>query len=190
MTKKIEETIHDITDKITVYEENKNNEKIIGTDRKDKDKEEIKTPLDTIHRKVIWALITLHPLVFVGFSLNDEYFLKMIETVQGDFELDQKEHNHYAIIGYSSYEDQLKTISKLSRLGICPIFYKIAEKSDNSQAHRELIDLIFELENSLSKQDNSHLQSEYIPHFELAGKTDKTSENFPKLDDLNKISGG
>jgi len=155
-----------------------------------KDEEEIAIPLDTIHRKVIWALITLHPLVFVGFSLTDKYFLKMIETVQSDFELEQKEHNHYAIMGYSNDEDKLKTINELSRLGICPIFYKIINNFGGAQDHRGLVDLIFEFENTLTQQNKVQLQPAEEGESKLSKKTDTGSEDFPKLDDMNKISGG
>ena len=55
--------------------------------------------LDTLHRKVIWALLAMHSLVFVGFSMTDPFFLSMLEIVQKDFALDD-DPVHFAIMGY------------------------------------------------------------------------------------------
>ncbi|RIK82266.1 hypothetical protein DCC62_00545 [candidate division KSB1 bacterium] len=106
--------------------------------------------LDTIHRKVIWALLSIYSLVFVGFSMNDEFFMRMLEIVQKDFELDS-EPVHYAIMPYSSEEDKERTSFFLRRKGVLPVFYH-APKFKNSKEgcdHSGLERLVFDLVNSL-----------------------------------------
>src|SRR2546428_14070193 len=43
--------------------------------------------LDTLHRKVIWTLLATHSVVFVGFSLQDEFFVDILELVKEDFQV-------------------------------------------------------------------------------------------------------
>jgi hypothetical protein len=156
----------------------------------DKDNEDkpIRKPLDTIHRKVIWGLLSFHPLLFVGFSLTDPFFIDMLKTVQSDFEL-QGATIHFAIMGYSSEEDKLRISNKLKPLGISPVFYKIIIKPDGNQDHNGLDDLIFEFENSLPLSTN--LPPKGIHHNqEDEGQILNQPTNFPSPDEMNRITGG
>ena len=102
--------------------------------------------LDTIHRKVIWALLAMHSLVFVGFSMKDEFFMKMLEVVRKDFELDS-EPVHFAIMNYTSDEDRERTSLILRCMGVLPIFYHVPElrSPNDSPDHSGLQRLVFEL---------------------------------------------
>ena len=114
--------------------------------------------LDTIHRKVIWALLVMHSLVFVGFSMKDEFFMKMLEVVRKDFELDS-EPVHFAIMNYTSDEDRERTSLILRRKGVLPIFYHVPElrSLNDSPDHSGLERLVFELANSLGTSIGSPL---------------------------------
>ena len=102
--------------------------------------------LDTIHRKVIWALLTMHSVVFVGFSMKDPFFMKMLEVVQKDFGL-YSEPVHFAMMGYTSDEDEEKTSLFLRHKGIHPIFYHMPKlkNSNNIPDYNGLERLVFEL---------------------------------------------
>ena len=105
--------------------------------------------LDTLHRKVIWSLLTMHSLVFVGFSMEDEFFMQMLRVVQADFELGS-DPVHFAILPYTSYEDMERAIRILERKGIMPVFYHVSECEDSNYKadHTGLKKLIFELADS------------------------------------------
>jgi hypothetical protein len=112
--------------------------------------EKQKRPLDTIHRKVIWSLLTMHPILFVGFSMDDEFFMKMLEIVQDDFDLG-RDPVHYAIMGYQSETKRDMMFDKLKSKGITTIFYQIVNRGTSSdQNHDGLIRLVFELADELN----------------------------------------
>lgn len=108
------------------------------------------TILDTIHRKVIWALMTMHPLVFVGFSLTDEFFLDMLKIVQQDFKLFM-EPFHFALMGYTTGEEKIRIEGMLRDLGVRPVFYCIpsAELPGANQDHNGLKSLVAEIANTI-----------------------------------------
>ena len=101
--------------------------------------------LDTFHRKVIWSLLVTHPIVFVGFSMDDEFFMKMLGIVREDFGLDN-EHVYYSMMGYENDEDRERSARILKHKGVLPIFY-YAPKLPSLQKvdHSGLERLIFEL---------------------------------------------
>jgi len=144
--------------------------------------------LDSIHRKVIWALLATHHHLFVGFSLTDPFFKNMIEAVNFDFKLGAR-CSHYAIMGYRDDTDMSRTIEELKRLGICPIFFKIDIKQDETEDHiTGLIDLISEIEDSLlstSKFVEPDKKSDIIE--DEVKNTSPTS--LPSLSTMNKITG-
>lgn len=141
--------------------------------------------LDTIHRKVIWALLTTHPLLFVGFSLTDPFFLDMITAVKMDFRL-QHMCVHYAIMGYQDDEDLFRTNEKLQQLDICPIFYKINVRSDGTEDHTGLSDLILDLENLMSLTAS---QPPLRPMVSDQSSGEVPSTNLLSLNEMNRITG-
>lgn len=114
--------------------------KAYGETNLDGEKMEHGQILHTFHRKVIWSLQASHPLVFVGFSMKDKFFMKMLEIVMQDFKLDS-EPMHYAIIS----DKEKETLRSLELNGIYPLFYP------HSEDHIYLQKLISEVENSLNK---------------------------------------
>ena len=51
--------------------------------------------------RLLWAVLATRRVVFIGFSMNDPYFNKMLETVSGDlWRWDQS--IHFAIMSISS----------------------------------------------------------------------------------------
>ena len=153
----------------------------------DEDKKESPRILDTIHRKVIWTLLTTHHHVFVGFSLSDPFFLSMIKTVKTDFRLGERCY-HYAIMGYRNEDDMLRIINELTFIGVCPIFYRIIKNTDGSDDHSRLNDLISELEHSTLPS----MQHEEVEKNPIIVSIEKKvpSTILPSLDELNKITGG
>lgn len=146
-------------------------------------------PLDTLHRKVIWSLLTIHSLLFVGFSLEDDFFMDMLEIVQYDFELHSKPI-HYAIMSYSSDSDISETREKLKHKGVTPIFYQKVKNIDGSDNHIGLQDLVFEIENMV--EETEIIQSKYIK--ETVEKTELEKpiivNSYPTLEEMNRRTGG
>ena len=109
-----------------------------------------KRPLDTIHRKVIWSLLTMHPILFVGFSMDDDFFMKTLEIVQKDFDLD-RDPVHYAIMGYQSETQRDMMFDKLKSMGITTFFYQIVNRgTSGEQSHDGLIRIVSELADELN----------------------------------------
>lgn len=106
--------------------------------------------LDSLHRKVLWSLFAMHSLVFVGFSMADEFFIHMLGVVQADFELGS-DPAHFAIMPYTSANDREKTSLILQRKGVLPVFYQVPEpkSSNESPDHSGLEKLVFELADSV-----------------------------------------
>ena len=101
--------------------------------------------LDSLHRKVLWTLFATHPLVFVGFSLQDGFFVHMLQVVREDFELGS-DLTHYALMGGRTEEDKRHIWDYLRRYNTMPIFYDIPEgQAEGAQDHSGLKRLIFEL---------------------------------------------
>jgi hypothetical protein len=88
-----------------------------------------RSPLDTFHRRIVWTLLATRPLVFVGFSLADSFFNKVIDVWRYDFRLCQ-ERPHIAFIGVSSDVDRERKIGQLAGLGVSPFFYEVPEKDN------------------------------------------------------------
>lgn len=105
--------------------------------------------LDTIHRKVIWALLSVYSIVFVGFGMNDEFFMRILDIVQKDFEL-YPDVVHYAVMPYTSADDIERALF-LKRKGVLPVFYHVLECKSPSENpdHSGLERLVFELADSL-----------------------------------------
>lgn len=113
--------------------------------------------LDTLHRKVIWSLLSIYPLLFVGFSMKDEFFMQMLRVVQTDF-MSGSDPLHFAILPCKipsekeEVSQEKEKISKtLKRSGVLPIFYYIPHNSGShdSENHNGLIDLVYELARSV-----------------------------------------
>lgn len=85
----------------------------------------------TLYRKLLWAVLATRRVVFIGFSMTDPYFNKMLETVSADLWRWDKSI-HFAIMSISSTnaENSKTRADGLRReYGVDTIFY---EDSDNS----------------------------------------------------------
>lgn len=89
--------------------------------------------LDTIHRKVIWALLTNYHILFVGVALSDPYITEMLDIVRDDLDLGDRTP-HTALVGIKeaatesgqTFAEQvgLKT-KKWNRYGVKPLFFRV-----------------------------------------------------------------
>jgi len=103
--------------------------------------------LDTLHRKVIWALLAMTSMVFVGFGMDDPFFMSLFDTVHMDFQLDT-EPAHFALISYSTDEEMEEREEKLRRRGVLPVFYHVpSTDTDDKTEHyqRALTSLVKDL---------------------------------------------
>jgi hypothetical protein len=106
------------------------------------DKRNMVQPQDTLHRRTIWALLVTRPLVFVGFSLRDDFFIDVISVWKKDLDL-RMECPHFAFMGISSDTDMENTAEKLRDYNVKPIFYEIpcGDPCDHSGLHTLINDL-------------------------------------------------
>ena len=85
----------------------------------------------TFHRKLLWAVLATRRVVFVGFSMNDPYLNKMLETVSEDlWGWDKSTHFAIMSISYESAVDSKTKSEKLkSDYGVSTVFYEILGNS-------------------------------------------------------------
>ena len=110
----------------------------------------------TFHRKLLWAILATRRVVFVGFSMEDPYFNKMLEIVGNDLWVWNKSI-HFAIMSITSsdVEDSQAKAERLnSEYGVSTVFY---EDSDN--LHQGLIDIISEIYVACGDEGQSTLMS-------------------------------
>ena len=112
-------------------------------------------PQITFQKKVMWALLATHPMLFVGFGMNDGFFLDVIRMVREDFNL-CSEQVHYALMSYrershTEESQREKTERDLKALGISPIFYYVPEPEglNGDEDHSGLKRLVSELARSV-----------------------------------------
>ena len=113
---------------------------------------EISTPdrhLDTLHRKVVWSLLTMRPVVFVGFSLEDPAFDLMLEFVMKDFNLPRRPSRHFVLLPSCVHDGQAEVQEHqavyLSRFGVLPIFYSVTIDANGRDRHDALPLLVEDL---------------------------------------------
>ena len=101
--------------------------------------------LDTLHRKVVWSLLTMYPIVFVGFSVQDPAFQLMLEFVHEDFELAPNPPVHFALLGSRQDTDRERDAQRLSRYSVMPVFYPVVTGPNGQPDHSGLTALVEEL---------------------------------------------
>ena len=102
-------------------------------------------PLDTLHRKVVWSLLTMYPVVFVGFSVEDPVFRLMLEFVHEDFELAPNPPVHFALLGSRHEDDQDRDAQRLKPYSVMPVFYPVVTELNGQPDHSALNALVEEL---------------------------------------------
>ncbi len=117
------------------------------------DEKKTQVPLDKLHRKVIWALLATHPVVFVGFGMKDPFFMALLEVVKEDLNL-EGDTLHYAILP-SSDEDSARILKR--KYTVQPVFYPIRNVGvvGSSPDHGALKELIFEFAEKAGIQTGS-----------------------------------
>ena len=106
-------------------------------------------PLDTLHRKVVWSLLTMYPIVFVGFSVEDPAFRLILGFVREDFELAPNPPVHFALLGSRHEDDRDRDAHRLRAYGVMPVFYPIPTEANRQSDHAALNALVQELGASL-----------------------------------------
>lgn len=98
--------------------------------------------IQTIHQRLLKPILSTRSLVFLGFSLEDPYFNKMLKTVCEDM-MEWGESIHYAIMDIS-HKDAGKSksvaIKRKQKYGIDTVFYKVDH--DLEEPYKELDKLI------------------------------------------------
>jgi hypothetical protein len=100
----------------------------------------------TIHRKILWSLFATRRLIFIGFSLNDPYFNKMLEFVSKDLHTYDYEM-HFLVLRVSSYQEKDRAYAKAKQLkqqfGIETILF------EENESNTGLENFVFELEGAV-----------------------------------------
>ena len=106
-------------------------------------------PLDTLHRKVVWSLLAMRPVVFVGFGLRDPAFNLILRFVMMDFDLPLQPACHFALfpshVNDQQEERQELDARRLKRFGVIPVFYPVTTNVHGHDQHAELPTLVEEL---------------------------------------------
>ena len=107
----------------------------------------------TLHRKLLWAILATRRVIFVGFSMEDPYFNKMLETVSADL-WGWNKSIHFAIMRISrkNSETPKKKAEKLKdKYGVDTVFYEA-----NDDANLGLYHIVAEI------HDACHLESQRV----------------------------
>ncbi len=135
----------------------KDNQKISKLEPPDKNQVLIDSKW-TLRRKLLWAVLATRRVVFIGFSLNDPYFNKMLETVSKDL-WGWNKSIHFAIMGISS-ENFHDSKSKAERLkeyyGIDTVFYEVYDNS-----HQGLDRIVYEIAKECGVEIPSTIMAQY-----------------------------
>ena len=131
----------------------------------------------TFHRKLLWAVLATRRAVFVGFSMEDPYFNKMLEIVSADL-WGWSKSIHFAIMGIDT-ENTKSSKDKASRLkdkyGVDTVFYEIFKNS-----HQRIEDLFVEITEQCKNTSQPIGQAQDLPD-----DTDR-----PKGEEPRSIAGG
>jgi SIR2-like domain len=104
--------------------------------------------LDTLHRRVIWTLLAMHPVFFIGFGFADPFFNDVLKIVKTDFKLGI-DIAHFALMSYSSEEDQAVISQHLRDHNIKPVFYEVKKDESGKPDHSNFRHTILELARSV-----------------------------------------
>ncbi len=111
----------------------------------------------TLHRKLLWAVLATRRAVFVGFSMEDPYFNKMLEIVSADL-WGWDKSIHFAIMGISAddIEDSKDKAGRLkSKYGIDTVFYEVLENEIPEKKHKLLETLFAEVVGQCESRERS-----------------------------------
>ena len=139
----------------------------------------------TFHRKLLWAVLATRRVVFVGFSMTDIYFEKMLEIVSNDL-WGWNKSIHFAIMGISTEDKTDSQDSKdkadilKSKYGVDTVFYEILENEIPEKKHKLLESLFADIAKQCENKDQSIREARDLPD-----DTDR-----PKDDEPRTVAGG
>lgn len=90
--------------------------------------------MDKIHRRLLWALAATHSLVFVGFSLKDQFFTQMLQVAQSDFQCGSTPY-HFAFL---PMEEGAK-LESLPWQGVQAIHYDLSPAGEGQPRSHEAL---------------------------------------------------
>ena len=132
----------------------------------------------TLHRKLLWAVLATRRVIFVGFSMDDPYFKKMLDVVGKDLWVRNKSI-HFAIMGISP-ENMKDSKDKAERLklkyGVETVFYKVFD---------ELHPGLYELVDEIYKKSKGERLSTTMS---IDQSVDDVSTSGDKLDKVKQMS--
>ena len=109
--------------------------------------------------RLLWAILATRRVVFVGFSMDDPYLNKILETVSKNLWTWNKS-THFAIMSISS-EDAEDSKDKSERLnneyGVGTVFYEVFEKS-----HKRLEDIFADIKKQCENRSQSNEETQKL----------------------------
>lgn len=129
----------------------------------------------TFHRKLLWAVLATRRVVFVGFSMEDPYFNKMLEIVSTDL-WEWNKSIHFAIMGISAedtgdIQDSKDKADRLkSKYGIDTVFYEVLAES-----HKRLVDIFAEIKIQCENRSQSNEETQ-----DLSSDSDRSEDEESK----------
>lgn len=128
----------------------------------------------TLHRKLLWAVLATCRVVFIGFSMKDPYFKKMLETVAKDLWRGNKPV-HFAIRNISlkkteaaKAREEAETLKR--DCGVETLFYE-----DTNGNHEGLVDII----DKIAEECGVETPSTVVPQ-DLLADNDRSANEQPK----------
>ncbi|MYB93066.1 hypothetical protein F4054_06010 [Candidatus Poribacteria bacterium] len=119
----------------------------------------------TFHRKLLWAVLATRRAVFVGFSMEDIYFTKMLEIVSTDL-WGWNKSIHFAIMGISAGDikdsrDKADTLK--NEYGIDTVFYEVLEDEISEKKHKLLEPLFADIVRQCENKGRSIGEAQDLP---------------------------
>ena len=110
----------------------------------------------TLHRKLLWAVLATRRAVFIGFSMDDPYLNKMLDTVSTDlWGWDQSIHFAIMSISPEDTEDSKDKAERLkSEYGVDTVFYE-----DFGNSHRGLDHIVAEISERCAVEDQPSIET-------------------------------
>jgi hypothetical protein len=133
-----------------------------------------------IKRKILWSILASRRVVFMGFSLNDPYFRKMLDHVKDDLNIYGAE-THYIVlrITKSSKDETIAFAELLKReYGIISVFHE-----DDENSYKGFENFIYDLGAEILSQGTQRLgyAEEVISHADSNPGDDQLTDRLFKL---------
>ena len=133
----------------------------------------------TLHRKLLWSVLATRRVVFIGFSMKDPYFKKMLETVAKDLWRGNKPV-HFAIRDISpektAASEAREEAEKLKQdCGVETLFYE-----DTNGEHEGLVDIV----NEIAEECNIEIPLMVVSQ-DPSDDNDRSDDEQSKTDDVD-----